>query len=309
MRDNVWIILLYVILIVVFRFILALEFLVPFFVFLLLGEILSRFSDKFRYISYVLASFFLFYYLPFPGNSFGLGLTGAGVVLIVLSRKFSEKYIVLIEGFGFVTLLYGLSTLYDPLSPIFKFSAFFSALGYLFAVFESFGIIPGTHFTENLRGISVIGALVGVMKLADLLSGILAFVVKSVALLLSLGIVGYMVNSLPSRKSREEVIVGRLGHEIGKSFHLDDVYEEARVAIEDFVLRGNKEKLVSYITYYALKAGMKVKDVEEMISPIVNYEKRKYSEFAPRWFVELMERREMKKRQEIVMKALRRIKA
>ncbi|BAA29402.1 hypothetical protein [Pyrococcus horikoshii] len=275
-------------------------------VFLAFGEIISLIKMEFKYLAISLAVFFFLYYFPYDFSRIDVGIIGAGLTLFLSSYKFGEPLIQVVQGVGIIMVFLALSNLVYPLSPIFKYLAIFSGLGYGFASLEGFRILHGRYFTENLKGMIIIGGLLGIIKVNPF-KGYLGFAINSISLLLILGITGLIVTSIPSKKAKEEVIVGRLKHEVRLNVSVDEIYREAKLALDDFILHGKKEKIVAFLTYYGIKSGLSLNKIEEIIAPIVNYEGRKYSVLSPSWFIRLMEKKEIERRKKIVEEVFRRM--
>ncbi|CAB50537.1 hypothetical protein [Pyrococcus abyssi] len=270
---------------------------------IIIGELSSIIRRELNYVFISLGIFFFFFYLPFDVPKVYMGLFGMGISLIFFSAKFKESFMVLSRGVGLSVSMYSLSTLLPILSPLFRFVAIFSAIGYGLAFLESIGVFPGDNVRRNLLGIIIVGALIGIVRISEveLFPQILWFGVKAISLLLALAIAGIILNSIPSK--RKDIVV---------EVHVDpdelkiknEMYKEAEKVVKDFIIKGEKSGLVSYVTYYAIKAGMKREDVAKIISPIVDYEPRKPSALTPKWFAEILERREIEKRKMLVKKAL-----
>lgn len=280
-------------------------------VFAILGEVAQIISGK-RYAKYLALVFgiqFFVYYLPitlFP--KFELSLLSLGVGLALIAPKLPDFLSFPVRGAGIAIVFYSLMELLPPLSEAFKIALLFAIPAYILASLEELKILGGDFFRRNILGFILVGLLLGIYYIE--IPGVtefISFIIKLSSLFLALAISAYIALSLPSKKSKEEVIFGELEHEVEILTSGDELLQKAEELVKEFVFRGDKLGILAYIALNAAKAGIKEDTLKEILRPIVEYERRRYSALAPRWWIRKMEKREIERRKKIIEEILRRI--
>ncbi|AFK22105.1 hypothetical protein Py04_0503 [Pyrococcus sp. ST04] len=250
---------------------------------------------------------FFFYFSPLPLPRTEVSLLALGAILSFISPKLPERIAFLVRGAGIALVLYYLSAFLPQLSPMLKLGATFTLVGYSLATLEAFNILGGEVFRQNAVGISLIGLLLGIYFIT--IPGIpplVEFLIRISSLILALGFSAYVASQIPSQRKDIEGIPKEVKSEL-EELAKDEFIERAEDILKSFVLEGRKERIIAYIALNAAKAGIGEEALEEIIGPIVNYSKKRYSIFAPKWWINRMEKREVEKRKKIVDEVMRRL--
>ncbi|AMM53676.1 hypothetical protein [Pyrococcus kukulkanii] len=247
------------------------------------------------------------YYSPIRYNDV-LSPMILGFSMFYVAPRLSQGFAFLLQGIGLSILLYSFSKIFEPLESMFYSAFLLTLLGYILASLEGFGILKGEAIRENVKAFPIAGLLLGTYSLNLSYLGFLGFLLKLFSMVTGLYLLSYLTIAGISKKSEEEAIVGELDIKIEEDFKKDPMLKEAEDAVREFVVKGNKLPLLTYIAFYGVQAGLPKDKLMRLLEPLANYEKRKYSNLAPKWWIKLMEKREAKRREDIVKEISRRIR-
>ncbi|CUX77933.1 hypothetical protein CHITON_1154 [Thermococcus chitonophagus] len=246
------------------------------------------------------------YYLKFQYSEV-ISAISIGISLFYIAPNLPEGIAFLLQGLGLGIPMYLLSNVIEPLRPMFHYASILTVLGYTLASLEGFRILKGSVFRENVKAFPIAGLLFGAYSVDISNLGVVGFLLRLFSLILSL----YLISSLAllgiSKKSEEEVIVGNLDIKFFEKSFEDPMLKEAEDAVKEFIVKGDKAPIITYIAFYGAQAGLSRERIEEIIRPILNYRRREYSILTPKWWKVMMEKREVKRREELIKGILRRL--
>lgn len=229
---------------------------------------------------------------------------GTGTALVGPSLKRNSR---LVRGTGIFILFYGLSEInaLQPVRSVFLCAGAFLFVGYAVAEFGHRGHLWAEMVERNLIGIGILGGILGLYtsvrgELSTSYPG-LVFYGEWIALVLGVVVAGSMVYSVVSKSDPEKYLISQWRrHEAKTVERFGPEMAKARKAVEDFVVRGKKGPLVTFIAYYGAQLFGDRGKVEELVSRIADYEEKKTSPLTPLWIRKAYERRELENRLKIV---------
>jgi len=270
-------------------------------------------STLFRGLAF--ASFVYFFpgILPYEVQT-QVALFIAGITIASVATKLPEISSLMVRGLGVFSALYALSLIEELslVSSAFLYAAFASLMAYTLITLEHLGILGGHFIERNLKGVVLIFGLIGLyVNLRPFIVENypqLAFYFEWGALVVLVVFSSLAVYRHFSSRNLENYLVGEWKkHEGEFSILGEEEFEDAKRAIENFVIHGKKASLIAFLTYYGLKAFPDRGNVERIIAPIVVHREEKYSIFTPGWLVMDDYSRNLEKRIELVKTALREI--
>ena len=228
---------------------------------------------------------------------------GGGIALMTPKLRKHSRFA---RGLGLLLGLYGLSGIppLDAVGSVFSYAGLFLFLGY--SVAELGERYPWTEPVErNLLGLGALGAILGLYAaVRGSLSEShpeLVFYGEWLVLLLGVITAGSMVYSYISEKDPEKYLLSQWKkHEAKTVERLGPELAEASRAVEDFVVRGRKGPLLTFIAYYGSRLFDDRKRFGALVEKIADYRERQTSRLTPLWIRHAYERRELERRIRIV---------
>ncbi|WP_148882132.1 hypothetical protein [Thermococcus aciditolerans] len=270
------------------------------------------------------AGFALAFYLlpsePYTSLEFQLplALLAAGVTVASIAPELPEVPGFLTRGLGVALVFYALYLFSGQLvrgyiiAPAFLYAAAASVVVYALVVAERSGLIGSRFVERNAAGIILLFVLLG------LYAGLRPYMLENYpqyVFYLEWGTIGFAtllaamaVQNHLSAANLENYLVGEWKkHSMEISITGDEEFERVKGAVEDFVLRKKKGPLVTFLTYYGIKAMGNIEAVRELTEPIVEYEEECYSVFTPNWLIRKRERERLQRRLQLVKSAIEKI--
>ncbi|ASJ07701.1 hypothetical protein A3L11_00010 [Thermococcus siculi] len=254
------------------------------------------------------------FFLPVEGWNLALGtvLLGAGIAFMAPSL---ESHAHITRGAGLFIAFYGLSRL----PPLKGYGSVFSYAGTAFLIGYAVAGMAERHpwaepVERNLLGIGLLG---GVLGLYASVRGTLAeshpelvFYGEWLVLVLGVAIAGSIAYSYVAEKDPEDYLLSQWKrHEAKTIERLGPEMGEARRAIEDFVVRGKKGPLLTFISYYGAGLFGDRERFGRIVSAIADYEGRRTSPLTPLWIRRRIERAELERRTRLVNDVLRELRS
>ncbi|NJE43282.1 hypothetical protein E3E32_08715 [Thermococcus sp. GR6] len=231
-------------------------------------------------------------------------ILGVGTVLLAPHLEKNQR---VIRGTGLLLLFYGLSqvNVLQTVGNTFLYAGMALFIGYTIAELGQRGRSWADVIERNLVGIGILGGILGLYSsvrggLSENYPG-LVFYGEWLVLVLGVIVAGSMVHSYVGERDPEKYLLSQWRrHESETIEKLGPELAKAREAVEDFVVRGKKGPLITFIAYYGARLFDDRTRFESLISRIADYESRKTSILTPIWIKHAYERRELERRMKIV---------
>lgn len=236
-----------------------------------------------------------------------------GLWIASIAPKAPERASFVVRGVGVFTALYALSTVefLTPFADAFIYSGIAVLVAYAAVTLEHEGIIPG-HFVErNLIAIALVAGTVGLYRnvrpYARENFPELAFYVDWGLIALAVLLAALALHAHFSKENIENYLVGEWRkHESSFQVRADEEFEDAKRAIEEFIVRKKKAPLLAFLTLYGGRV-MGRKKVLELIEPIAEYREEEPSPLTPGWLRRRYEKKKLEERVKLVEEALKKI--
>lgn len=247
-----------------------------------------------------------------------LALLVAGVTIASVAPELPELVGLLIRGTGLAVVFYSIYLFSSHLAkghivaPAFLYAAVASAVVYPLIALEHSSLIGSRFVERNATGIIVLFMLLGlyvglrpyILENYPRYVFYLEWGILSLATLLA----AIAVQNHLSASNLESYLIGEWKkHSMEISTIGDEEFEHVKKAIEDFVVHKKKGPLVTFLTYYGIKAFGNIEAVRDIVEPIVDYEEERYSVFTPNWLVKKKEREHLQRRLQLVKLAIEKI--
>ncbi|NJE05380.1 hypothetical protein E3E36_04330 [Thermococcus sp. M36] len=244
--------------------------------------------------------------LPFPEwrVQMSLLILGAGSALVAPRL---EKYQRTVRGAGIFLAMYALSGI-GPLlvlGDVFLYAGASVFVAYLASELSVRGHPWAEMIERNIIGIGVLGGILGLYVSVRGSLGRshpeLVFYGEWLVMVLGVAAAGAVVYSYIVEKDPEEYLLSQWRrHESRVLEKTGSELARAREAVEDFVIRGKRGPLITFITYYGAPLFDDREDFGRLVSKIADYEGKKTSLLTPVWIRRHYERRELERRARIV---------
>lgn len=258
------------------------------------------------------------YYLPFLSSvhynlATALAVFVVGVSVASLAGSLSEGLDLLVRGIGVgtaITAPYFVSYL-GGLGGSFLYLGIGIAILYILAFVEKrFGSV---FIERHLLGLILLLVIVfGYAAVGPYLSGKFprySTIVQWGVVVISLFLATVMINSHFSAKNFGAYLVGEWKkHEAKVTFLEDEEFKTAKKAVDEFVFNKRKAPLVSFVAFYG-SSVMSRSEMEEIISPIVDYEDTKITPFTPPWLVKKYAKMDTERRRRIVERVFKELRS